>query len=97
MFNREVAGTGGLYFDTAIQLSRQIEEVERYPFRFRDLGELMQERAQALYNWDAVTESYEALAAKLARGYSIRGLSDGRRLGATAWNSPPRPYEAFGV
>lgn len=78
-FNREVAGTAGLYFGGAEQLAGQFAEVERYRYRFVDIGELLQERAQALYNWDAVTEGYETLAAKLSRGYSIRGMSDGRR------------------
>lgn len=84
-FNREVAGTGASYFDGAPQLARQLEEVERYPMRFLDLGELMQERARKRYDWDQVTEAYEALAAKLARGYSTRGMSTGRRLDS-AWS-----------
>ena len=88
LFNREVAGTAGLYFLGAQQLAGQIEEVERYAYRFRDIGELMQERAQVLYNWDAVTESYEALAARLSRGYSTRGLSNGHRQGSARWDAP---------
>ncbi|WP_375399811.1 DUF1972 domain-containing protein [uncultured Amnibacterium sp.] len=87
LFNREVAGTAGLYFSGARQLAGQIEEVERYAYRFRDIGELMQERAQVLYNWDVVTESYEALAARLSRGYSTRGMSNGRRHGTAPWNT----------
>jgi glycosyltransferase involved in cell wall biosynthesis len=80
VFNREVAGTAGSYFSTPAELARHIEDVERYPFRFKDIGELMQERARRRYNWDAVTEAYEALAGKLARGYSTRGMSSGRRI-----------------
>jgi glycosyltransferase involved in cell wall biosynthesis len=94
VFNREVAGTAGLYFDSASQLAPQIEEVERYPFRFRDIGELMQERARKRYNWDSVTEAYEALAAKLARGYSTRGLSSGRRA-ESAWSVDRMPVEVL--
>ena len=86
VFNREVAGTAGLYFRSPEQLAQQFAEVERYRYRFTDIGELMQERAQARYDWNAVTESYEALAAKLARGYSTRGLSSGRRR-EVAWSS----------
>jgi glycosyltransferase involved in cell wall biosynthesis len=92
VFNREVAGTAGSYFSTPAQLARQVEEVERYAFRFRDLGELMQERAKALYDWDVVTEQYEALAAKLARGYSIRGISSGRRVDSS-WSAVPADVE----
>ena len=88
VFNREVAGTGGSYFLTPSQLALQIQEVERYPFRFRDLGELMQERARNRYDWDVVTEQYESLAAKLARGYSTRGMSEGRRR-ESAWSALP--------
>ncbi|MGN6427861.1 MAG: DUF1972 domain-containing protein, partial [Leifsonia sp.] len=85
VFNREVAGTAGSYFSSPAEVSRCIEEVERYPGRFRDIGELMQERARARYNWDSVTEAYEALAAKLARGYTTRGMSSGRRT-QSAWS-----------
>lgn len=80
VFNREVAGVAGSYFSSPGQLARSVEEVEQYPFRFRDLGELMRERARKHYDWDVVTEQYEALAAKLARGYSTRGVSSGRRI-----------------
>lgn len=73
--NREVAGTGALYFDHTPQLTRQIEEVERYPMRFADLGELMQERAARRHDWNQVTEAYEALAAKLTRAHGTRGIS----------------------
>ena len=89
VFNREVAGTAGLYFDSAAQLAGQIHEVEQYPQRFQDIGELMQERARKRYNWDSVTEAYEALAAKLNRGYSTRGLSSGRRT-TSAWSASTR-------
>ena len=85
IFNREVAGTAGLYFSSPAQVAQAVEEVERYPFRFRDIGELMQERAKERYDWDAVTECYESLAAKLARGYSTRGMSSGRRT-ESAWS-----------
>lgn len=80
VINREAAGTGALYFDQAPQLTRQIEEVECYPMRFADLGELMQERAASRHDWNQVTEAYEALAAKLTRVYSTRGMSSGRRV-----------------
>ena len=85
VFNREVVGTGGLYFDGVDQLAQQLEEVERYPLRFAELGELMQERARQRHDWDRVAEDYERLAAKLTKGFSTRGMSSGRRLGA-AWS-----------
>ncbi|WP_375387214.1 glycosyl transferase [uncultured Amnibacterium sp.] len=76
--NREIAGTAGSYFASPGDAARRIEEIERYPFRFRDIGELMQERARR-FDWDVVGEQYQALAAKLARGYSTRGLAYRRR------------------
>jgi glycosyltransferase involved in cell wall biosynthesis len=88
VFNREVAGTAGLYFDGEDQLARQFAEVERYSWRFQDIGDLMQERARANYDWDTVTEAYETLAAKLARGYSTRGISTGRRRDSAWFDTP---------
>ena len=93
VFNREVAGTAGSYFDSPAELARRVEEVEQYPFRFRDIGEHMQERAQSLYNWDSVTEAYSTLAGRLARGYSTRGISTGRRADS-AWSAAPMAVEA---
>jgi glycosyltransferase involved in cell wall biosynthesis len=78
--NREVVGTAGSTFSSPAEATRRIEEVERYPFRFRDVGELMQERASTRHDWDVVAEQYEALAAKLQRGFSTRGMSSGRAL-----------------
>lgn len=91
--NRDVAGTAGSYFSTPTGLAYELEQVERYPLRFRDIGELMQERVQTRHDWDAAAEAYATLAAKLARGYSTRGMSDGHRIDAAA----PRAYAAVGV
>jgi glycosyltransferase involved in cell wall biosynthesis len=89
-FNREVAGTAGLYFRRAEQLARQIEEAERSRPGFARLGELMQERARTHYDWDAVTQAYEALCFKLSGGYSTRGFSDGwHRYGARTRSAAP--------
>jgi glycosyltransferase involved in cell wall biosynthesis len=78
--NREVAGTAGSFFSTPAQLAYELEQVERYPFRFRDIGELMQERVRARHDPDATAEAYAALATKLSRGWSTRGMSTGRRI-----------------
>lgn len=88
--NREVVGTGGSFFSSPAQAARQIEEVERYPFRFRDLGELMQERARLRFDWDVVTEQYEALAARLSRGWSTHRMSTGGRVDPAAVLVPTR-------
>lgn len=40
----------------------------------------MQERARTRHDWDAAAEAYAALAAKLSRGWSTRGMSTGGRI-----------------
>ncbi|WP_375406726.1 glycosyltransferase [uncultured Amnibacterium sp.] len=80
VFTREVAGTAGSYFSSPAGMAYEIEQVERYPFRFRDIGELMQERARTRHDWDAAAEASAALAAKLSRGWSTRGMSTGSRV-----------------
>ena len=65
--NRELVGTAGSYFSSTPELAARIAEVERYPFRFRDIGELMQERAARRSDWRVVGECYEGLAARVLR------------------------------
>ncbi|MGN6743621.1 MAG: glycosyltransferase [Amnibacterium sp.] len=80
-FNRTPVGTAGLYFDSPGLLGSLLGEVERYPTRFADIGELMQERARARYDWNSVAEAYEALAARLLRESHARSeLAERRQL-----------------
>jgi glycosyltransferase involved in cell wall biosynthesis len=95
VFNREVAGSAGLYFRTPGDVAHAVEQIERDPFRFHEIGEHLQQRAHARYNWDSVAESYEALAAKLARGYSTRGVSSGRRHDSAWSTKQPVPVEVL--
>lgn len=88
VFNREIAGTAGSFFSSPAGAARCIEEVERYPARFRDIGELMQERARTNHGWDGVAEAYEALASRLARGFSTRGAASGRRTASAGAARP---------
>ncbi|MDH2443065.1 glycosyltransferase [Amnibacterium sp. CER49] len=88
VFNREVVGTAGLYFASPNQLAPLLTDVERYPLRFVDIGELLQERTRRLYDWDSVAEAYEALAVRLHRGFTTRGMSDGRRPAPVALPEP---------
>lgn len=70
--NRELAGTAGSYFRDAEDLALVVEEVERYPFRFADIGELMRDRARRRHDWDAAAEAVEAIAVRLTRGRGTR-------------------------
>lgn len=86
VFNREVLGTVGMFFDSAAVLAPLIEDAELAPHHTDELGSALQSRAEQRYNWDDVTDGYEALAVRLAAGYSTRGMSKGRTT-ETAWST----------
>jgi glycosyltransferase involved in cell wall biosynthesis len=66
--NREAAGGVGLYFraGTPGTLAEQLELVRRNPHRARARGRAAARRAALLFNWDRVTDRYEALFRKLS-------------------------------
>jgi len=64
-FNREVLGTAGRYFGTAAQAGEQIEIAERDVADTLRLGGMARQRA-GRYDWDEVTDRYEALCFRLA-------------------------------
>ncbi|HXD61997.1 MAG TPA: DUF1972 domain-containing protein [Lacisediminihabitans sp.] len=74
-FNREVLGVDGRYFTTPESLRELIDESEHHASQSHLLGQRLQRRAELEYDWDDVAEGYEALAIRLAAGYSIRNLS----------------------
>ncbi|WP_349899806.1 DUF1972 domain-containing protein [Parafrigoribacterium soli] len=74
-FNREVLGVDGRYFTTPESLRELIDESEHHASQSQILGQRLQRRAELNYDWDAVAAGYEALAIRLAAGYSIRNLS----------------------
>ena len=78
-FNRDVLVTDGRFFDSADSLAALIASAEEDPARQEQLGAALRVRAGSDYNWDVVTDGYEALAIRLAGGYSSRGTSPGRR------------------
>ena len=86
VFNREVTGIAGSYFTTLNEVAGAVEEAELEEHRFQQIGGMLRERAEARYNWDLVTDAYGQLAGRLATGYSIRGISDGRRRDS-AWSA----------
>jgi len=73
-FNREVLGDDGWYFTTPESLRVLIGDAERHASQSQELGQRLQRRAEKNYDWDAVTSGYEALALRLAAGYSLRNL-----------------------
>lgn len=56
--NREVLGDTGLFWSTPEELAALIREIWPDADRRRRLGECAQQRAQELYNWEAVTARY---------------------------------------
>ena len=90
VFNREVLGSNGAYFQDAAHLANLIEDAELSPHRTAEIGEGLQGRARALFNWESVTSGYEDLAMRLTEGYSTRGLSRGR-TGHSAWSDAYKP------
>ncbi|MET1052783.1 MAG: DUF1972 domain-containing protein [Mycetocola sp.] len=78
VFNREVLGPAGGYFDNSSALGLLLGDAELSPHHVLDVAEAVQARAEAHYRWDDVTSGYEELAARLAAGYSTRGVSAGR-------------------
>jgi glycosyltransferase involved in cell wall biosynthesis len=78
VFNREVLGASGVYFDSASSLAPLIEDAELAPHHTRELGSALQCRAEQRYDWERVTDGYEALGRRLCEGYSTRGASTAR-------------------
>ena len=65
VFNREVLGEAGRYFSGADDLSLLIDDAEADPAGASERGSLALARA-SLYDWDDVTDKYEALCRRLA-------------------------------
>lgn len=65
--NREAAGGVGLYFRAAVPatLAEQLERVRQDPRRARARGRAAARRAALLFNWERVTDRYEALFRRL--------------------------------
>lgn len=85
VFNREVLGSDGWFFQNHGSLARLVEAAEAEPTRLRDIGASLQARARAVYDWDAVAVAYESLALRLVAGHSTHGLSAGR-IHNRVWN-----------
>ena len=80
-FNREVAGTEGVYVADPAAAARAIEDAEADEVATRLRGDRLRERAQA-YDWDEVAAGYERLALDLAQGRAPGPRPFARRRGA---------------
>jgi glycosyltransferase involved in cell wall biosynthesis len=89
-FNRGVLGEHGRYFEDAAGVAALVEAAEADPAAADDVGRALRARAQAEFSWDDVATGYEALATRLANGYSRRGEVSGRRRGSILGRSHPR-------
>jgi len=78
-FNHDVLDTGAWYFATPDGVRIAVEAAENDQTATTTAGRNLRSRAQQLYDWDDVTDGYEALARRLANGWSRRGESSGRR------------------
>lgn len=77
VFNREVTGADGLFFDrTEDSLAQLLRDLERDPAAAAARGERLRARAGNLYRWDAVAGAYadllRALAARRSPGQPYR-------------------------
>ena len=73
--NRETAADAAIYFDVEdrASLTAAFETVAGDPERARLLGERAAARAQAVYNWDRVTDDYEEMLRRLCKRRSRQG------------------------
>ncbi|HSU02190.1 MAG TPA: DUF1972 domain-containing protein [Nocardioides sp.] len=84
VFNREVVGDGGWFFDGPEQVTPLVEAAEESPRLMAENGCALRERARRIYDWDDVTSAYEDLLVRLQQGHTIRGTATGRRQ-PVAW------------
>ncbi len=80
VFNREVLGEHGDFFDSPSALGSVVEKREASVPETRERGRLLQKRAASEYCWDDVAIGYEALLERLARGQLLRERASGRRV-----------------
>lgn len=95
IFNREVLGSRGRFFETPGELAVLVDEAERDLIATAAIGEALQRRAARLYDWDAVADRYEDLAQSLASGLTARGVSQGhgRRPAPPPAHRAPTPID----
>ncbi|MDD9205985.1 glycosyltransferase, partial [Georgenia sp. 10Sc9-8] len=83
-FNREVLGDGGTFFDTADSVAHVVVAAELSAASREERSRASRDRARA-YDWDAVTDSYEALFQRLHAEGPTRNRPTGRRATVAEW------------
>jgi glycosyltransferase involved in cell wall biosynthesis len=72
IFNRETLGVSDGYWEDSDALTPLFEKAEGDPAACVTQGRQLQERAASHYEWDAVTDGYEALCRRLATSGQVR-------------------------
>lgn len=80
VFNREVLGPAGRFFDSEASVAAAVSAAERDLEETIEAGQRLRARAEELYDWELVTDGYADLARRLVAGESNRQLG-GRRRG----------------
>ena len=93
VFNRDVLGEDGRFWSDAAGVAALVEGAEAAAEEAVAIGRRLQERAEETYDWDAIADGYEELAARMTRGYSTHGMSRGVRS-ATRWEPELRAADA---
>ena len=88
VFNHDVLGDDGVFFDSVDSVGDQIMRAEAGEVQQRDRGLRLQQRASERYDWDDVAALYENLARRLADGATIRGIGSRRRRDSE-WSAQP--------
>lgn len=89
VFNREVAGGNGKYFNGPSSVARLLADIEADPASARELGDGLKAASQR-YSWDGVAEEYALLCADLASGALPARRISGRR-NRPGWYEPREP------
>ena len=81
-FNREVLAGQGWFFSSAADLAPQFATVEAHPGLVAEFAEAGRRRVASVFTWSGVTDDYERLARRLARGASVHPLARHARRSA---------------
>jgi glycosyltransferase involved in cell wall biosynthesis len=92
-FNREVLGDGAAYFSSIGDVARELLAAESDPAATTRQGAQLQ-KAVERYNWDDVTDGYEALCRDLAAGVQRPSRGRGRRAGGSSLRRRRQPVAA---
>ena len=84
-FNKHVLNGHGWFFSDSKDVAKCIQAVEESASKVAEVGAQLQQHARDNYTWDDVTDEYEALALRLADGYSHRSSHRRARRKRVEW------------